>query len=435
MQRQSTRRRFLTTVGVVGTASLAGCSNITGGGSSSKQPTASPQPTQTSSNETTSPGTDGNGSSNNNDSSTRGTAVDDFEGDVSSRWGISYGKYTVTKQDAFQGSQSLVLEPKKNAEKPVAKIFRSFYPDALDLSKHDLSLAVKVNKPKDIKIAAEIIAPAESSMLTATRYIPLELDGWVRFDLGYTSKRGEPVMDNVSEVRLQIGPIDDQFQVLVDDLRTFPKPTKGKVMFQFDDGHISAYEEAYPILKENGWPGSVGVIPDAVNAQDRVTDQMMKEMGNANWDMIAHASELLPNLKEQEQRRILQQAQQYLKIMGFKKGARHFVAPYNRVNEATLSLIDELFETGYLFGACPNNAQHPSNPSFISRVQGTDIRGTRRVLDIANEFNQLAVVSYHAIGSGDDALSVDAFEAIVDHVAQTDLDVITPSQLVDGKGW
>ncbi|MFC7190157.1 hypothetical protein ACFQL7_10025 [Halocatena marina] len=177
MQRQSTRRRFLTTVGVVGTASLAGCSNITGGGSSSKQPTASPQPTQTSSNETTSPGTDGNGSSNNNDSSTRGTAVDDFEGDVSSRWGISYGKYTVTKQDAFQGSQSLVLEPKKNAEKPVAKIFRSFYPDALDLSKHDLSLAVKVNKPKDIKIAAEIIAPAESSMLTATRYIPLELTG------------------------------------------------------------------------------------------------------------------------------------------------------------------------------------------------------------------------------------------------------------------
>ncbi|WP_248905031.1 polysaccharide deacetylase family protein [Halocatena marina] len=428
MKEQSTRRKFLTAIGVTGISPLAGCSSIPGLGNA-------PMNSQMNGSGTTSPDIDGkNGTKNaTNEPYSRGTVVDDFEGDVDSRWGINDGKYKTTTHDVFQGTQSLVVEPGTSAKQPVAKIFKSFYPDTLDLSKHDLSLAVKVNKPEDIKISAEIIAPAKSSMLTSTRYIPLELDGWVRFDLGYTGKTGEPTMDSVSEIRLQIGPIDNQFQVLIDDLRKIPKATKGKVMFQFDDGHITAYEEAYPILDEKGWPGSIAVVPDAVNGNDRVTDQMMQEMGNEGWDMIGHASELLPKRSEPKQRRILQQAQQYLSVKGFKNGARHFVAPYSRVNQTTLNLIDEIFETGYLFGGCPNNAQHPSNPSFISRVQGSDVQGAQHVLDVADELNQLVVISYHVLGSGDDAIPTSALEQIVDHVEKKDMDIITPSQLIDGS--
>ncbi|MFC6963007.1 polysaccharide deacetylase family protein [Halocatena marina] len=438
MQNQTTRRMFLAAVGATGAVSLAGCSSIPGNGGGGSEPK---QPSNTTGSEkpsTTEPGATAPQQRRGKDtSSNRGSVVDDFEGDVDSRWGINNGKYKVTKKDAFQGSQSLVLEPKKNAKKPVAKIFKSFYPKALDLSKHDLSLAVKVNKPKDIKVSAEVIAPAESSMLTATRYIPLELDGWVRFDLGYTAITGNPTMDKVSQVNLQIGPLSkgQDFQILIDDLRKYPKPKKGKVMFQFDDGHITTYKKAYPILKKKGWPGSVGIIPDAINGDKRMTDQMMQEMGKSGWDMMAHASELLPKLPESKQRQILQQANQYLNLKGFKKGARHFVAPYNRVNQTTLDLIDELFETGYLFGACPNNAQHPSNPSFISRVEGPSVRGARRAINVAEKTNQLVVIAYHAIGNGNNATSEKAFKRIVNHVEKKNVDVITPSQLVDGKNW
>lgn len=440
MQRIPTRRTLLAALGAAGTVSFAGCSSLLGDSDSSPSTSTSTKGngsgSQTTSSTTTKNDTKTVGNRKTNES-TPGQSVDDFEGDVGSRWGVSNGKYSVTKQDAFQGSQSLVLQPKKNAKQPVSKVFQSFYPKTLDLSTHDLSIVAKVNKPKAVKVSAEILAPGESSMLTATRYIPQELNGWVRFDLGYTGKTGKPAMDKVSQVNLQIGPLtkDKNFQVLIDDLRKIPKPKKGKVMFQFDDGHISTYKKAYPVLKEKGWPGAVAVIPDSVNSNNRITDQMMREMGNAGWDMMGHAGELLPKLPKQKQRRILQQANQNLKLKGFKKGARHFVAPYSRVDKTTLSLIDEIYETGFLYGACPNNAQHPSNPSFIARVQGPSVRGARQAIDVADVSNQLVVISYHALGDGNNATPMNRFEEIVNYVGKKDMDIITPSQFVDGKQW
>ncbi len=420
MKHPSNRREFIATIGSIGVTSLAGCSSIFGGDEESN-PFISDNGSNSS---------DSNGTTNTLDAP--GQSIDKFN-DISSKWEIKYGKLTTTNQDAFQGDQSVVLKPKKNGKKTVAKISRTYYPEALDLSGHDLSLAVKVNKPDGIKVAAEIIAPAQSSMLTTTRHIPAELDGWVRFDLGYTGKRGEPVLDNVSEVNIQIGPTEKPFEVLIDDLRRVPSANTGKVMFQFDDGHVSVHETVYPLFKERDLSGSVAVIPSAVGGDDRITEQMMREMDQNGWDMIGHASELLPDHSPEEQKRILQQTKQYLDVKGFKDGAEHFVVPYHRMNDATLEHMDELFETSYLQGGSPNNANRPSNPAFISRVNGESIRGTRRIINMAAEFNQLAVVYFHEIGG--DGLPVNALKKILDHVDDKEIDVVTPSQFVDSNGW
>ncbi|WP_248905191.1 polysaccharide deacetylase family protein [Halocatena marina] len=436
MRKQSTRRTFLATVGVVGVTSFAGCSSLSGGeDAASPTPgnkTGTPAPTKSTKSQKKTK-TTANSKGGTGGSQGPGTSIDAF--DDLSQWEVDYGKVTTIKQDSFQGGQSVSLEPKKSGDEPIARIKRSFYPKTLDLSKHDLSLAAKVNDPDGIKVRAEVIAPAESSMLTAVRRIPRDLGDWVRFDLGYTASNGTPVMDKVTEIRLQIGPLQDatDFQVLIDDLRKVPKSTKGKVMFQFDDGHVSAYETAYPILKEKDWPGSVAVIPEIIGKDVRVDEPMMREMGKSGWDMMVHSGEPLPEHSEKQQRKILQSSQQALELLGFKKGARHIVAPYNRMNKTTLRLVDELFETGYLQGGCPNNARHPSNPNFISRVDGDDIRGTKRALDTAAKFNQLAVVYFHVIG--DDGLPVSKFEEIINYVEETDLEVITPSQLVDGDNY
>lgn len=420
MNHSSNRRKFIAAIGSIGTASLAGCSSIFGSGDTSNLL----DPTN---------GTNSSDGSDTTDAADApGQPVDRFN-DVSSKWEVSYGKLTTTGQDVFQGDQSIVLEPKKDGKQTTAKITRTFYPEALDLSNHDLSLAAKVNKPDDVKVRAEIIAPAESSMLTATRHIPTELEDWVRFDLGYTSKQGQPVMDNVSKINLQVGPMDKSFQVLIDDLRKVPKSDTGKVMFQFDDGHVSAHETVYPLFKEKDWTGSVAVIPDAVGGDDRITEQMMREMGKDGWDMVGHASELLPDHSPEKQRQILQKTKRYLDVKGFEGGSEHFVVPYHRMNNATLKHVDELFETAYLQGGGPNNANRPSNPAFISRVNGESIRGTRRIVNMAAEFNQLAVIYYHEIGG--EGLPVSSLKKILNHVDSTDIDVVTPSQLVDADGW
>lgn len=105
------------------------------------------------------------------------------------------------------------------------------------------------------------------------------------------------------------------------------------------------------------------------------------------------------------------------------------------MSSTTLDLIDEIYETGFLFGGCPNNAQHPSNPNFISRVQGPSVRDVRRILDVAEQTNQLVVISYHRIEHGENNVPMSEFRKVVDHVKKKNMDVITPSQFIDGKSW
>ncbi|WP_228546252.1 polysaccharide deacetylase family protein [Halegenticoccus tardaugens] len=366
---------------------------------------------------------------------TRGELVEDFEGFKNinnADWGIIGGNVKLDSKEVYAGSQSLSLE-NKNGE--VAGLYKAF-PEGLDLSKHDLSLAVKLDKPTAGYIAAELIAPARSDMLTSRRYIPQELNDWVRIDFGYTERQGEPILKGVQELRLMV--ISDPgsaIQARIDDLRKIPKPKKGKVIFQFDDNHISQYETAFDILKKEDMPGSVGVIPDTVNGQEALSDGHMREMRDAGWDMMAHpqSSEPLPAYPANKQREMIQSAKRYLELKGFQKGARHFVAPYNRVSNETLDIVSEFHETGFLQGACPSNATEPSSMHTISRVNGADVEGVQQILNIAEDTGQMVVIAYHDIGNGNNyETTTDQFKSIVNHVAGQDIDVITPSKLIDG---
>ncbi|UPM42701.1 polysaccharide deacetylase family protein [Halocatena salina] len=437
MGKESTRRAFLTTVGAAGVVSLAGCSSLPGGGGGNEP--ADPGGTNNSTSNTTTTTTNGGGGNGGNNAP--GQSVVDFSNVQD--WQPAAGKLSTTTDDVFQGDQSVVLEPKGEN---VAKITKTFFSDsggesALDLSKHDLSLAAKIKKPNlklqdsRMKIAVNVIAPAESAMVTAIRQFPRELDQWVRFDLGYTDKNGNPKLGNVTKIEIQVGPRQDgkKFKVLVDDLRKVPKANKGKVMLQFDDGFYTTYENAFPMLQERGWPGSAAIIPDAVNGENYVTDQQMREMSKAGWDIIGHYGKALSTINDEGQKQALQQVKQYLKVQGFKQGAKHFVLPNHRLNNAALKNIDEMFETAYLQGGSPNNAKAPSNPSFISRINGESIRGARRIIDMADEFNQLAVLYFHEIGDGDGWLPKADFQKILDHIEKKDVDVITPTQLINNK--
>jgi peptidoglycan/xylan/chitin deacetylase (PgdA/CDA1 family) len=431
-ERDSTRRRFLSTIGAVGVAGVAGCagdadsttpSNATATGTPTAQSTATATSTA---DETATP------SQSNDADFSRGELVEDFENYEEARWGTIRGDVTTDTNEAYAGSQSLRLSNKNGG---AAGIFKAF-PDGLDLSKHDLSLAVKLDKPVSGKISMEFIAPARSDMLVSKRFIPGELNSWVRIDLGYTGRKGDPDLSAVQELRLLVLSEDGTpINYWVDDLRKIPKPKKGKVMMVFDDAVTSQYEVAFKRMQEKGWGGGVAVIPDAINSEGNLTTGQMREMRDAGWDMMAHPQlpKPLPEYSEQRQREAIERTYNYLDLKGFPKGARHFVAPYHRVSQTTLDIVSEFHETGQMFGACPNNAQHPSNLLTMSRVMGRDPRGTRRVLNIAEEYNQMVSIGWHGIGDGPDyRVSTDDFENVINHIAKKDMDVVTPSQFLDG---
>ena len=430
-KRNSTRRRFLATLGAVGVAGVAGCtgdsdsaapSNATATGT----PTAQTTSTATSAAEETTTATQSN-----DVPFSRGQLVEDFENFEEARWGTIRGNVKTDTNDVYAGSKSLRLENKKGG---AAGIFKAF-PDGLDLSKHDLSLAVKLEKPVSGKIAMEFIAPARSDMLVSKRFIPTELNDWVRIDLGYTGRKGDPDLSAVQELRLMVLTEDGTpIRFWVDDLRKIPKPKKGKVMLTFDDAVTSQYEVAFEELKKRGWGGGVAVIPDAINSQGNLTTGQMREMRDAGWDMMAHPQvpKPLPQYSEKKQRELIEKTYNYLDLKGFPKGARHFVAPYHRVDSTTLDIVSEFHDTGFMFGACPNNAQHPSSMLTMSRIMGRDPQGTRRILNIAETYNQMVSIGWHGIGDGPDyETPTKDFENVINHIAKKDLDVVTPSEFLD----
>ncbi|MFC7188861.1 polysaccharide deacetylase family protein [Halocatena marina] len=444
MRRPSTRRKFLATLGTAGTISIAGCSAVlpTGPSTNGDQSSTSTAQLSDSSGSGTDSGTDAEGTGTPSPGS-KGEVIEDFEGDVGSRWQVDSGKYTVDSKKAFNGSQSLVLKGTNNGkqeEENGVSIYRSFYDSnegGLDLSAHDLSMAVRFEKPVRGRIGVEFIAPAESSKLTSRHFLPKELNGWTQLDFGFTSKTGQPVMKSVQELRISVSTAGEPISVGIDDIRKLPRPKKGKVIFQFDDSHISTYTKAFPELKKRKWPGGVAVIPDSINTEQNMTRDNMREMGKAGWDMMSHppVSKPLPQHPAKEQERQIRQSKQQLEQWGFDRGARHIVAPYGRISTETIEIMKKYHEANYIFGGSPGNAAQPGNMYTIPRVHGTSPEDVNAILDVAEQYNQLVVVAYHEIDSGTNtSVSMDGFRTVLDHVKKKDMDVVSPSEFIDSLG-
>ncbi|WP_101295343.1 polysaccharide deacetylase family protein [Halegenticoccus soli] len=433
MKRATKRRSFLAALGA-GASAVAGCMGI-GGGSDDGQTSSAPETDANDGTETATPGDDGNGGNGGSSQNafSRGEVVEDFEFEKfqESSWGVIEGNAALDGQNAHQGSQSLRLENKNGR---VAGVFRAF-PDGLDLTKHDLTLAAQLEKPAEGRIAIEVLAPGRSDMLTCRRYINKEFDGWLRFDVGYTGKTGNPDLKHVQEIRIVVeSEQGTPIRFWIDDLRKIKKPDKGKVIFTFDDNHVTQYDVAFKEFQKRNWPGGVAVIPDTVGGSEQLDTGQLREMRDAGWDIMSHpqTGRPLPEYPKKEQEKMITEAKRYLELKGFEKGSRHFVTPYHRINGETLELLQKHHETGFLYAGCPNNAEQPSGMHTISRILGRDPQGTRRITNLAAEFNQLAVVTYHDIGNGQDfETSPDDFRNVVNHVANKDVDVVAPSALLD----
>ncbi len=439
MEEKSTRRVFLATIGAAGAVSLAGCSSIGGGGNDDAP--ASPGSETNAGNGGNSNGTDGDSSNGGTDSGNKNDkvpgkslstfSVDEFKNE---EWQTIEGSVKAGIGDAVHGGQSVELSPKDNDNKKLAVVRHDYRNrNRLDLSKQDLALAAKVKNPTDQPIKVRAVVRTAGENLTSMRQFPGNFNAWARFDLGYQDVVDGTALDKVVGIDVQFNRGGKDFTVLVDDLRLIPKASKGKVMIQLDDAHISQYENAFEILQDAGVPASVGVIPNSLRADDRISFDQLKEMANNGIEVNAHGAwdATDGDVNKQVEKENMQRSKSYVKELGFEAGAEHFVYPYGNMDSHTLKNAKEVFSSAYVQGGMPNNAKNPVNPQFISRVDGTAISGSRDIINAAEEYNQLAVIYFHEIGdygSGTD-ISVDGFKEQIEFIKSKDVDVIVPSDL------
>ena len=358
-----------------------------------------------------------------------GESIEQF-GEVDLWGGIGGGSTGADTDVHLTGSQALRVE----GEGPVAGAFTA-YPDKLDLDGYDLSMAVRVEAPAGGRIAVELLAPYRSDHLVSIRTIPPDMTGWLRVDFGYTGKRGEPDLSAIEELRIQVeAPEGEAVRFWIDDIRKTAAADQGAALLSFYGGLRSHYEVVYPILEERGLAGAAAVVPRSVNASGRMTIGELRELRDAGWDVSPFPLQgtPLPEQGADQQREAIETAHEYLTQRGFPDGARHFFAPHHRVGPDTLDILREVHETGFLFGGC-NTGLAPTAPHTVSLIEGTEIHGgVRRLANLADQYNQLVGLRFDDIGDHDGAaMSVEDFEAVLDHLQARELAVITPSDLLD----
>ena len=85
-----------------------------------------------------------------------------------------------------------------------------------------------------------------------------------------------------------IGMILISFMMILNVL-TSQEAFPAMLTYSFDDGHISTYTLAFPILNQYNQVGTANVVSNWVGLTDRVNPNQLLEMQNAGWEICSHS--------------------------------------------------------------------------------------------------------------------------------------------------
>ncbi len=426
MDQNLSRRRALAAIGVTSTA-FAGCLEFLPGGE-----TDTPSESKTGGDGDDAGGDGPSGTSPDWPAIDAGEVLSDFE-DLD-RWEPhETSEVSAAPDEAQTGSQAAVLESDEGTA-----TMSMFFPDGLDFEGWDTSMAVK---PESVdRIIVEFIAPTRDERLTSVRTVPDDYDDWFRVDCGYEHKpAGEPDLSNVTRLNVVAdGPEGGPSRMLVDDLRRTEAVDNGKAILAFYGGHQSHFELAADLLEERGWAGAVPVDPRRIGDRDRMGFDELHQLRDRGWDVCSYPQTDGNFAEQSEERRrtVIESSRDFLADNGFPDGSRHFFAPEWRwMDPTTHGIVRDLHESGFMFGACPTGAP-PTGIHVTPVIWGPALHnGVRRHVNLCDQYQQLTVIRIPRVvdGAADaNSMSLEAFESLLHHVDQRGLDVITPSDLVDG---
>lgn len=353
----------------------------------------------------------------------KGQPIDNFE--ALDHWETYSGSLTADEEDVFSGSQSARVEAGPADER--AAVYREF-PEGVDLSASDLSIALKLEAPTTQRIVVRLDAPDERNALFMSRFV--RKSGWLRVDLGPRRTRGTPDLADVTAISVIAytgGGTRVQFNV--DSLRLRPSTGSGRVLLTFDDNYQSQREVAFPVMEQYGFRGTVGAVPGTTDWTWQMSLHDLRELQSAGWDVASipkTASGFQP-LPPDEQATRIRESKQWLLDNGFERGANVLFWPYGRYDRTSLRAASRYHQLGFTGGTTPVGMV--SGPLTIGRIDGEDVDAVKRAVDFAAEYGQLVSVAYGAVGNMTFGMSRAEFEETMAYVDDAGLEVVTASEL------
>jgi peptidoglycan/xylan/chitin deacetylase (PgdA/CDA1 family) len=144
-----------------------------------------------------------------------------------------------------------------------------------------------------------------------------------------------------------------------------------KIIITFDDGYRDNYEQAYPIMSEYGFTGTIFCTTGSIGADTFLTAAQIMEMLRNGWEFGSHTvtHPHLPRCTTNDKQRELGESKKVLEnLLGNQ--VTSFCYPYGEYDAESVSLLEQL---GYRM-ACSNRPgsnrqEYVDNPYLLRRTE------------------------------------------------------------------
>ena len=146
------------------------------------------------------------------------------------------------------------------------------------------------------------------------------------------------------------------------------------VVITFDDGDVSVYEQAFPVMREFGFRGVTYLVVNYVGAAGYMNVEQLKELAAANWEMGSHSmthSDLTASTRVEWE--VVQSRHSLEKLLGV--AVMTFAYPYGKKDVDIQRLVRENYRAGLGLGNYLE--QGPNNIFYLWRrpvLTGWDVK-------------------------------------------------------------
>lgn len=220
---------------------------------------------------------------------------------------------------------------------------------------------------------------------------------------------------------------------------------QGAVIISMDDGPVSAFTGAMPILGKYGFPGVVYVIPSQIGVgQYTLTLDQLRKCYEAGWEVSNHTWSHTPlaanksiGLMEEE----VLKAQSWIIEQGFGERAVSFAYPLGVITPNGSSVVHNHL---YISRFTPQTeASKPYTPlplfnpyciiPFYPGVSDANMAAMKTAVDNAKRYHCCINFYLHGVEAGSTEITTitpEGFEEFIDYIAVSGVKVLTYAELV-----
>lgn len=316
----------------------------------------------------------------------------------------------ITTAESFRGTQCIESTSTSSSPEVVYSLSSN-----VDLTKMAPSMAMKHTGSGAVTLAIKAEdANANWTQWRRTLDPSKHPTQWNVFDVGPNSASSSFDFTSVQSFKFSAD-APSSGTVYFDELLWTENPSNGAVVFVFDDGNSTVYNNARPEFEKRGMVANVGVISSIIGDSSSMTNSQLSDLHDMGWGILNHqaTNTSIYGVSRQAALDEVVPCKETL-IHGDNKwynGADAHIYMGGGHDENAMQVVSEYERAGFTTGSPSTGMSpfYPRNPYSIPRpfLSGNTVTTIEGLIDRAVARGALATLSFHTVGSSGDITQSD----------------------------